>query len=184
MPHSLNFGEWLRRLGFKDGRQPDIIRAIQPVQVVQDVSALLPATLPVSGVCGGSRSAVAAAQGCFEVYGGTAGGVAVDLFITDEGGSGQFFLEFQTAPATLANLVVPIVTEFHVSGRRTCEFRAGTEAGGAPAGAPQIRTSNTTMGLFSFFVKPGQWATAKNATANRAVRLTCYWTEFPAESEV
>ena len=50
--HVVNFSEWLHRLGFKTGVPPDLIRAVQPVQIVQDATRIVSPIEFARGTCG------------------------------------------------------------------------------------------------------------------------------------
>lgn len=174
----LNFGQWLRRLGFKDGEQPAIVRAVQPVQVVSDVSYLVSPEIPSSGVVGGIRGPVPAVFTAFEIYGGTRGGGVVELDFAAPGGVPNCEITYTTTRATLANLV-PLTVQTIQPGT-TMAFRLGTEAAGAGAGLPVFRAGTNSTVRLDLYVPPGTYLYAKSSVANVQNNANCIFQEFEA----
>lgn len=180
MPHSLNFSRWLQRLGFKDGREPEIIRAIQPVQVVGDASFLVSPTLPPSGISGGIIGAPAGVRATFEIYGGLRGGTLVSV-TNHSSVISNYQVEEAAAALTLANLVTLNVHEFQAG--RTCDFRLGTKAAASAVGEPAVRqVANTPTMPMTFYVGAGLFRYVVCQTVNTLSQTYCEWQEFEASS--
>jgi hypothetical protein len=179
--HSLNLSEWLRRLGFKDGAEPPIARVIQPVQVVQDVSGLLPPTLPPSGFSGGLTTGAAGAFSALEIGGGTQGGTFVEVKAGLSAG-GFVVHALSTTRLTLSNLVS--INRHVYQGGHTSEIRLGTLAATIATGLnPITAMSGADHVTADIFVPPGQWAYVQNPTANSILQAWAQYQEFASERE-
>lgn len=180
MPHSVNFARWLARLGFKDGREPEIIRAVQPVQVVGDVSFLLPAILPPSGSIGGLVPAGGVGTfGAFEVGGGTRGGVAFEVQLLNTGASSDYTFRLGAVPFPMANPLAMVPQVYQAGG--SVAFRAGTVATAGPTDVPMIRNgTNGPVQILSLFCPAGQFAMLQHRVDNAGMRIFCSWQEYEA----
>lgn len=179
MATGINFGRWLERLGFKDGRQPDLIRAVQPVQVVSDVSYLVSPVLPPSGLLGAQRGAAGAGTyAALEIFGGTRGGTVVEVGFDLNSGSNITRIRNQATAWTMANIIahVPIVWQ----GGETAAFRIGTVTSIGPGTEPAFRTSSNGGVMKQIYVPPGQFTLVSAAVANVTYQIYCMYQEYEA----
>ena len=175
--NSLNFSRWLQRLGFKDQRQPEIIRAVQPVQVVGDVSYLVSPLVPPSGLVGGRRAGVAAVYGTFEAYGGTRGGVTGRL-LTSVVSATRVAYRLSSTEITVGNTIAAVIHEYTAG--RTCNFTIGTAALLVDGLNPEELIPNNGTAEVIFYCPPGQWFYASGAGVNQNVSFQCEWQEYEA----
>lgn len=112
--HTLNFGRWLERLGFTDGLQPDVIRAVQPVQVVSDASSLVSPLLPPLAVAGGRQTPGGGNIVALEVLSLAPGGTFVrDLNVAAASGSNNNRVAFVT-PTAIASINPTVKAKFEM----------------------------------------------------------------------
>lgn len=178
MKTTINFTRWLERLGVKDGRQPEVLRAVQPVQVVSDASLLVSPLLPPSGLAGTEIPAELAERACIEVYGGYRGGALVEFSVTPHSQSMTFLYRVSAAAFTVNNLI-PLEDVFFQPDT-TVRVRIGTVLGLVAAGWPRFRAGTAVESLKSVFVPPGVYGLLMSASVNQVVQSWVTYQEFAA----
>ncbi len=79
MPASaFNLARWMDRMGWKRADEPPVLYSVQPVQIVNDASALTPPMLPNAALLGGRQNAVAGQFGMFQIHSVASGGTWID----------------------------------------------------------------------------------------------------------
>lgn len=168
--HSVNFGEWLRRLGFKTGTEPRFIEAIQPVQVIGDASALTPPFIPNAAWTGGQISGVVAEFPVIQITGSAPGGTIVSAFrVRAHAGLGKFSLEIRTSPQALTAGGTPLAFQNFGPAPVQTTGRTGTNASGYNNALPQPVGRETNASLYfdaDVFVPPGFTLEIRHETAN------------------
>lgn len=178
--HNINLGVWLHRLGFKRGDPPEIIDAIQPVQIVQDARRTVSPLEFSRGSCGARTGVPAAGQVAFlRLWGprpfyvevpslvllNPGGELSIGVF--DAGGPGQAPLTHLGAPSkAIANEVLRSIRN---EGPQPVEakFSTGTLVGLPTHDTNAVRTLYPFVSLSwlpgSFYVQPGRefWACAR-----------------------
>lgn len=183
MPHSWNLSEWIDALGLRRPDQPDLIYAVQPVEIVGNHSAFAAPLLPPTAWSGGSRAAVAATYAGFQFTSLAPGGAFVREVHSRCAGAGPFRWLISQTPATMANVVTPIVNEMGDT-PTSCAFRIGTFAAEPAGGATNWGMTNTTLVdvllLNSFYIPPGSTLEYWFGIVNQAVDFSIRWEERPS----
>lgn len=113
MSQQFNFGEWVRRLGYKRSDEPEVIYDVQPVMLVSDVSSLTPEIRGPSALFGGIVIATPGEFGIYEFFSGAPGGAIVGSFAFHTSGiSGLTIAIDRPAPVYVASTpVIPQVMQ-------------------------------------------------------------------------
>lgn len=174
----INYGRWLQRLGIKDGVEPTLIRAVQPVQIVGDTSYVVSPVVPPSGFVGGQRTGVAAVYSTFEVFGGNRGGVACTVSPSSTANR-VWSAKLLTAPLVMANLIAIEPNVYREGG--SAAFRLGTSVTALSLTVDAIVTTpaNATYD-WEFYVPPGQWLYVQYPIPQGPITVSCSWQEYEA----
>ncbi len=179
---TIDFTQWLRRLGFKYDEQPAVIRTVQPVAIVADHRHLVSDPLLVRYLVGSRIVPVAAQFGCFLVKSADRPLNLRELLIASDV-AGPVTLEIGTGAAPIVNNSTVLVPQIQ-AGVPTARYVAGDQAAAAGTGLPTLRMA--TQATFSvrsgIRIASGDWLLAK---ATSASPTTLFWAasveELPPE---
>jgi len=152
---------------------------VQPVQVVQDVSTLVPPILAPSAFAGVSTTAVAGERSSVNfTLDPRAGGALVDLWWAFVG-TNNLGLRLSAAGVVMTTPLVAVVhdmspvvaTASTVIGGTTVTALGDLESG-------LLAANNTQNGPITLFVPPGQILTAQLRNSNAVARFQFVWQEF------
>jgi len=109
MPHSWNLSGWMHNLGLKRSDQPDLIHAVQPVEIVGDHSGFTSQILPPMAWMGGRVNSVAGTYGCLALTSAAAGGTYLRALSFTIGANNAFAWAVQSTVPAIANQVANMV---------------------------------------------------------------------------
>ena len=171
---SHNLFEAMRRLGIKDGKQPDLFAdAVLPALVVGDVSALAPPLLPPMAWAGAHIVAVVGERCGVEIIGGGRGGTLIrTLIFTTTAGSQVVFQKSASRlyGGTLGAIPSPL-EQFGV-GNVTAQVGVGTTNIALPTDIPKTGApNNNPLYLVDpVMLEPGHFFYAIGGSVN----MVCY----------
>lgn len=184
MAHSWNLFKWMDALGIRRKDQPEIVHAIQPVEIVGDHRAFASPILAPAAWAGGSIAAVIAISPAVQIRCGAPGGTAIREFALSLPGVEDWEFRITQTPLALGNVVTPLVQDM-APDPTTSVVRGGTVvAGGAAGSLPIVSVSNVAgfhrVIVDSIFIRPGWWFEAWGVAANKAADFAVYFEDFPA----
>lgn len=186
MPHSINFGRYLQRLGFKRGDEPQFLHAVQPVQIVHDASALVPQEVGDFWLAGAATAPGAANVACLQIEAKDRD-LTGEWFFSSNGTASQYTLQLlAAAPGPLLNSNTGQTFQLNGSRGRAATgsvFRAGgllVPVGGALT-LPAIHTG-TAFNTVSipFYCPAGFTLHLEQNVVNIAFRGFARYTEIEA----
>ncbi len=176
----LNFARWVERLRLRRSDEPVLIHAVQPVQVVSDVSSLVSPVLPPQGLAGGSRGNVVGVFETFEFRSLAPGGSLVTVEVS-HGGTIAQSVEVLAAPLVMANLVAIAIANLTPLHPVLSTPRLGTIAVGRSATtAPIVRRGPNLLIPIQAYVPYSHFLYISNLVTGEALDVYCQWIEFPA----
>lgn len=183
MPHSWNLSEWMNSLGLRRQDQPELIHAVQPVEIVGDHSAHTAPILPPTSWAGGTRAAVAAAYSCIEFTSLAPGGSFIRQVVLTAANQ-TVRHEISLAPGALANVITPIKHEMGVTATLSTP-RLGTLAAEPAGGATNfldLIPNLPPLRLFDpFYVPAGYTLQLWIAAVNVALSASILWEDCLAQ---
>jgi len=177
MPHSWNFQEWLDALGLRRDDQPEIIHAVQPVEVVGDHTAHTAPLIAPTALAGGQRTAIALGYSAIELTSKAPGGTFLER-ISIDAATLTLRCALNASPGVMANLVA--LTKFEMGITPTLSTpRLGSLAAEPVAGPGNwfLKSSNliTTIIDDVVYVPPGHtfqlWISQVNQVLNVGIRF-------------
>lgn len=106
MPHSWNLGSWLNALGVRRSDQPDLIHAVQPVEILGDHSGFSSQILPPMAWMGGQRTgAGAGTYSGMQLLSRAPGGTYIRNLHLSAGSNAMMRFHITATPAAMANIV-------------------------------------------------------------------------------
>jgi len=173
MPHSVDFGRYIERLGFRRPDEPEFSHAVQPVSIVHDASALVPPELGDIYLFGGRRGAVAAVFSVFQLS-TTSRGALVEFWL-NLGTTGAIYryTVVSGAAAAVANSQAVTPVRLNENGRTTTTVSTGLgtfAAGTLDNSVPTLTAiSNDEIGPLSLYIQPSSTLLVELATANTTI---------------
>jgi len=183
MPNVLNFSQWLERLGMKRLDEPEIVHAVQPVQVVSDVSALVSPILPPTAATGGRiiGDAAAARFNTLEFHCRAAGGAAVEFrFIPETTQAVRWRIAIVTE--TLTDLLSPALQQLTPDTPVQSTVRIGRAAAAIGNTVPVQNTTGNIERIWEIFVPPGRrlYVTSSQTGSTHHIHMNILFSEFTA----
>jgi len=154
-----NFGNWLTRLGYKRSDEPEIIYAVQPVQVVSDVASLTPEVRGPSALFGGLAVSAPGNFAAYDFVSAAPGGTLVGQFVYGTEGASDIVVLITPTPAALDGAPVVAVPQI-MQGPIIDTARLGRVAVSIAANdlprLPATLTARTLAWSGQLWVPPGQ----------------------------
>lgn len=178
----LNLHEWIRRLGVRrSGWAPEFLETVQPVQVVGDVSALVPPLLPPTALSGGNHAAAAGRTFACQFRCRANGGGAFLRLVRLTCSATNVWFWFIGAPVVMSTTVVcpsinmgpdPVLSTFEVGDQAGVLWTATRSQNFCLANTPLVLDD-------AFFVPSGSVFYAENLTGAGQGLVSITWQEVP-----
>lgn len=184
--HSWNLTEWMSALGIRRKEQPEVVYAVQPVELMGDHSAFTAPLLAPTAWVGGARTPAAGSHACCQLTSRAPGGTFVRLFSVSSVVA-RLNWAISLAPPTLNNSVAGLVTIDMAPDPVVSLWDVGDILAAAlphtTAQGPEMRqTANLNQWLVEpFYVRPGYTLSVWCGTAATATNFSCLFEDNPAQ---
>lgn len=183
---NLNLARWLQLLGFKRNDQPEFIYGIQPVQVMGDVSSLVPQIRGPSALMGCGNTSTAGQQAIASIHVTAPGGALISNLALFTNGRSANELAFAAVDLVFDLTTSPMIPQVSQA-PFTTTGTFGTRTNSAPDDRlPTIPTGATSGGLMMFdatplWVPPGVFFTIVEHNPGNDMFLGFTVQELPGE---
>lgn len=185
MPHGWNLFKWMDALRIVREDAPDIIHAVQPVEIVGDHRAFAAPILAPAAWVGGQRTAVAGLHPMLQITSRSPGGTAIRDVSFVVGVARDWTFRITNTPSTLGNVVTPSVNDMAPNPTLSLA-RLGTVPPPPPIGQfPVMHFDPLLLNraiVDSVYIRPGFTFEMWGNAVNEQFSCAAYFEDFPAQA--